>query len=53
MGTWTEGAKAALSVARAWDEKGIKNITVINPNGQSYGLDRFARIASTKPGKDK
>ena len=43
-GTATE----ALRMARQWAGQGILGITITNPKGESYDLDRFDMIASTK-----
>jgi hypothetical protein len=48
IGATATSAKAALVLARQWVRQGIKNITITNPHGESYDLDRFGMIASTK-----
>jgi hypothetical protein len=51
IGTWTDGPKAALKLARQWADQGVRNITITNPKGESYDLDYFGQIVSTQPGK--
>jgi hypothetical protein len=45
-------AKKALEIARQWASQGATNIIITNPDGQSYDLDRFDMIASTKEDSD-
>jgi predicted transcriptional regulator len=48
MATSAETAKKALEIARQWAAQGVTNIIITNPEGESYDLDRFGMIASTK-----
>jgi hypothetical protein len=45
--TVAESAAGALRIACQWAEQGVQNITITNPGGESYDLDRFGMIAST------
>ncbi|MDF2974118.1 MAG: hypothetical protein K0R61_4568 [Microvirga sp.] len=48
MATSGETAKKALEIARQWAAQGASNIIITNPEGESYDLDHFGTIASTK-----
>lgn len=48
IGEWAESAHAALKLARQWASQGVQNITITNPKRETYDLDRFGMIASTK-----
>ena len=41
-----EGAFDALRFAREWAEQGLTGITIVNPKGESYDIDRFGMIVS-------
>ena len=41
-------AADALRFAREWAEQGVHGITIVNSEGQSYDIDRFGMIVSTK-----
>ena len=40
-------AADALRFAREWAEQGLTGITIVNPKGVSYDIDRFEIIVST------
>ncbi len=46
--TQAHTATDALRFAREWAEQGLTGITIINPKGVSYDIDRFGMIVSTK-----
>jgi hypothetical protein len=46
--TQTATAMVALRMARQWAKQGRVCITITNTNGESYDLDRFDMLASTK-----
>jgi hypothetical protein len=48
MATSGETAKKALEIARQWAAQGASNIIITNAEGESYDLDHFGTIASTK-----
>jgi hypothetical protein len=41
-------AKKALEIARQWASQGATSIIITNPEGESYDLDHFGMVASTK-----
>ena len=45
--TQAHTAGDALRFAREWAEQGLTGITIVNPKGQSYDIDRFGMIVST------
>ena len=46
--TLAHTAADALRFAREWAEQGVTGITIVNPKGQSYDIDRFGMIVSSK-----
>ena len=46
--TQAHTAADALRFAREWAEQGITGITIVNPKGESYDIDGFGMIVSTK-----
>ena len=42
-------AADALRFAREWAEQGVRGITIVNPQGQSYDIDGFGMVVSTMP----
>jgi hypothetical protein len=44
-----ETATTALRMARQWAQQGLVGISITNAKGESYDLDSFDMIASTKP----
>jgi hypothetical protein len=46
--TVAASATAALRIARQWAEQGMTGITIVTPKGESYDLDNFGMIVSTK-----
>ena len=46
--TQAHTAADALRFAREWAEQGITGITIANPKGESYDIDGFGMIVSTK-----
>ena len=36
-----------LRFAREWAEQGLTGITIVNPKGESYDIDRVGMIVST------
>ena len=47
MRTQAHTAADALRFAREWAEQGLTGITIVNPKGVSYDIDRFGIIVST------
>ena len=45
--TQAHTAADALRFAREWAEQGVTGITIVNPKGESYDIDRFGMIVST------
>ena len=45
--TQAHTAADALRFAREWAEQGLTGITIVNPKGVSYDIDRFGMIVST------
>jgi hypothetical protein len=45
--TQAHTAADALRFAREWTEQGLTGITIVNPKGESYDIDRFGMIVST------
>ena len=45
--TQAHTAADALRFAREWAEQGLTGITIVNPSGESYDIDRFGMIVST------
>src|SRR3954462_5130872 len=45
--TQAHTAADALRFARQWAEQGLTGITIVNPKGESYDIDRFGMIVST------
>ena len=45
--TQAHTAADALRFAREWAELGLTGITIVNPEGESYDIDRFGMIVST------
>ena len=41
-----------LRFAREWAEQGLTGITIVNPSGESYDIDRFGMVVSTKDEAD-
>jgi hypothetical protein len=41
-------AADALRFAREWAERGVTGITIVNAKGESYDIDGFGMIVSTK-----
>jgi hypothetical protein len=41
-------AADALRFAREWAEQGLTGITIVNPKGESYDIDRFGIIVSAR-----
>ena len=52
LATSAATATKALEIAREWASQGAINIIITNPEGQSFDLDRFDMITSTKPEKN-
>ena len=50
--TQAHTAADALRFAREWTEQGITGITIVNPKGESYDIDRFGMIVSAKEAPD-
>ena len=48
MATSGETAKKALEIARQWAAQGAEQHCPHDPEGESYDLDHFGPIASTK-----
>ena len=46
--TQAHTAADALRFAREWAEQGITGITIVNPKGESYDIDGFGMIVSSK-----
>jgi len=46
--TQAHTAADALRFAREWAEQGVTGITIVNPKGESYDIDGFGTIVSTK-----
>jgi hypothetical protein len=46
--TQAHTAADALRFAREWSKKGVRGITIVNPQGESYDIDGFGKIVSTK-----
>jgi hypothetical protein len=46
--TQAHTAADALRFAREWAEQGVRGITIVNPQGESYDIDGFGKIVSTK-----
>ena len=46
--TQAHTAADALRFAREWAEQGITGITLVHPKGESYDIDGFGMIVSTK-----
>src|SRR5829696_7256308 len=44
--TQAHTAADALRFAREWAEQGLTGITIVNPSGESYDIDRFGMIVS-------
>jgi hypothetical protein len=36
--------------SREWAEQGVTGITIVNPKGESFDIDRFGMIVSTNEG---
>ena len=47
IGAATERAKDAVQIARQWANEGVTSITITNPQGESYDIDRFGMTLST------
>jgi hypothetical protein len=45
--TQAHTAADAFRFAREWAEQGVTGITIVNPKGESYDIDRFGMIVST------
>ncbi len=45
--TQANNAVDALGFAREWAEQGVTGITIVNPKGESYDIDRFGMVVST------
>ena len=45
--TQAHTAADALRFAREWGEQGLTGITIVNPKGESYDIDRLGMIVST------
>jgi hypothetical protein len=41
-------AADALRFAREWAEQGVRGITILNPKGESYDVDEFGMVVTTK-----
>jgi hypothetical protein len=46
--TQAHTAADALRFAREWAGQGVTGITIVNPKGESYDIDGFGLIVSTK-----
>ena len=46
--TQAHTAADALRFAREWAQQGVTGITIVNPQGESYDIDGFGMIVSTK-----
>jgi hypothetical protein len=46
--TQAHTASDALRFAREWAEQGVTGITIVNSKGESFDIDRFGMIVSTK-----
>ena len=50
--TQAHTAADALRFAREWADQGVRGITIVNPQGESYDIDRFGMIVSTNEEQD-
>ena len=48
ISTGASTAKEAMKDARQWADDGVTGITITNPAGESYDMDRFGMVLSTK-----
>ena len=46
--TQAHTAADALRFAREWAKQGLTGITIVNPKGQSYDIDRFGRSSAPR-----
>jgi hypothetical protein len=52
MATSVEGARTALIIARDWERRGVRRITITNENGDAYDLDAFDKMATKQEPTD-
>ena len=50
--TQAHTAADALRFAREWAEQGVSGVTIVNLQGESYDIDRFGMVVSTKDEAD-